>query len=133
MLALKAWAAKPPTKNGLLAYKSLTQCVNEVEDQVFGETLWNCPRTFLNGERTDRIYTILSESFYEVPSFPGVSLLLAKDELIFISRFGAAEVQNKLIDDKYGEAIPYEQRSNEVIFSKLDASGDGVWHVKNKN
>lgn len=130
-LALDLWALEPPVSNGLLSYKQLTDCIDSIEDQEIGHDFWDCPRTFLNGQRTDRIYTILPESFHNVKYYSGVTLLLAKHELIFVSRFGAVEVQNKMKEDKYGVFVHYNNRSDEVIFRKIDASGHDVWHAKN--
>ena len=132
LLALSAWAMEPPATNGLLCYKQLTECIDKVEDQIFGKNHWDCPRTFLKGDRTNRIYTILSECFHSAPYYPVVSLLLAKHELVFISRFGAAELQTKLDGAVYGPKRDFDQRTDKVIFSKKDSFGHGVWHEKNR-
>ena len=59
-------------------------------------------------------------------------LLLSRQELIFISRYGAIEMQFKDANDKYGEINHFESRRKNVFFEKNDSNGDGVWIDKNK-
>ncbi|MCW1908769.1 MAG: hypothetical protein KIH63_005515 [Candidatus Saccharibacteria bacterium] len=124
-------ALLPPAQNGLEAYAQMAELINTSEDALFGDH-WDLPRTFLDGRRTDRLYPILPESFFSVPAFPGVTLMVSKVEVVFMSRWGAIEMQTKDPDDKFGERIPFCSRFENVIFSKPDALGDGVWHDKNR-
>ena len=117
--------------NGLEAYKLLTECIDNFEDIFWGRDYYNPPRSFLGGVATDRIYTILPESFYQIPNYSGVTLLVSVTEIVFISRFGALEGQLKDVNDVYGLVIPFEKRKDKILFSKNDAFGDSVWHSKN--
>lgn len=130
--ALEKTAKLPPATTALEAYRQLAQSINEIEDGWWGPEHWQPPRSFLDGTRTVRLYPIYPESFFSVQGFPGVTLLLAKRERLFISRFGAIQLQRKR-DDRDGRAQPerFADRSAEAIFSKDDAAGDGVWHAKN--
>lgn len=130
--SLRILAKLPPASNALEAYAQLCNTLNEVEDIVFGSQHWNPPRTFLTGVETTRLYPIFTESFFAVTEFPGVQMLLARKELVFISRFGAIQVQNKSASDKTGDDLPFFRRSDEVIFTKDDKYGDDVWHEKNR-
>lgn len=121
-----------PASSGLEAYKILTDCINKFEDMVWGYESYTIPRTFLNGQRTDRLYTILTESFHSIPYYTGVTLLLSKVELVFISRFGAIEFQYKDMNDPFGEKIGFDKREDKVFFRKNDSKNEGVWHNKNK-
>jgi len=121
-----------PASNGLEAYKLLSNAINEFEDQIWGANNYFPPRSFLHGNKTDRMYTIFTESFFEVPGYTGVSLLLSRRELIFISRYGAIEIQLKDDEDKYGDNIHFDSRKRNVIFKKNDSTDDGVWVDKNK-
>jgi guanylate kinase len=121
-----------PSNCGLMAYSLITKCINEVEDEIWGKNFYFPPRTFLNGSSSNRIYTIFPESFFKVPMYSGVTLLLSKRELIFISRFGAIEGQLKDSEDKFGEKIHFSERRNNVYFEKQDSFGDGVWVPKNR-
>jgi hypothetical protein len=129
--ALQRTAKLPPATTALEAYRQIAQSINEVEDSWWGADHWQPPRSFLDGTRTARLYPIYPESFFAVDGFPGVTLLLAKHELLFISRFGAIELQCKEWNDALVERIHYPERSPDAIFAKADASGDGVWHAKN--
>jgi guanylate kinase len=121
-----------PSWSGLQAYKILTNEINKFEDHVWGMGTYNRPQSFLGGHKTDRLYTILTESFFDVNGYSGVTLLLSRQELVFISRYGAIEAQYKDEDDRYGEKIPYQDRIDKVFFRKADGWGDGVWNKKNK-
>lgn len=125
-------AILPPATNALVAYRQLAETLNAAEDEVWGRDHWAPPRTFLDGSRTDRLYPIAPESFHPVAGFPGVTLMLAKKELVFVSRFGAIEIQGKMPSDPLGEKVPFAERLDRVLWSKLDAYNDGVWHPKNR-
>jgi hypothetical protein len=129
--ALQRTAELPPATTALEAYRQIAQSINEIEDSWWGPEQWQPPRSFLDGTRTARLYPIYAESFFPVEGFPGVTLLLAKRELLFISRFGAIELQCKQWNDALVEQVHYRERSADAIFAKVDAGGDGVWHAKN--
>lgn len=118
----------PEACSGLEAYKYLTEAIDKFEDR-FGVEPWSPPRTFLDGTRTSRMYTIFPESFLRVSRFPGVTLLLSKRELVFISRNGAIQIQDKDLEDLHGERVPFCDRKDRVIFDKVDSSGNDVWFV----
>lgn len=123
---------KPPARSSLEAYKIFTDTINEVEDEFLGKESYNPPKTFLDGSKTERIYMTNPESFHNVPAYGGVQVLIHFREITFISRYGAIEIQRKVNKDKLGSLIPFKERNTEVIFKKLDAWGDDVWHDKNK-
>jgi hypothetical protein len=129
--ALHRTAELPPATTALEAYRQIAQSINEIEDHWWGPEHWQPPRSFLDGTRTARLYPIYAESFFPVEGFPGVTLLLAKRELLFISRFGAIELQCKQWNNAVIEQADYPERSVDAIFAKADAGGDGVWHAKN--
>jgi len=122
----------PRAKTGLEAYSQLSNALNDFEDCVFGRCEWSPPRSFHDGSRTQRLYPILPENIFPVERYNGVMLLLAKKELVFVSRYGAIEIQKKCESDKHGTVVPYKERSNSVIFNKADYYGGGVWDEKNK-
>ncbi len=122
-----------PAHNGMEAYKQISDILNHSEDEIFGSDYWQPPRSFLDGSRSDRLYPIYPESFHPVDRFPGVTMLFAKRELIFVSRFGAMEMQKKHEEDITGEIVPFDQRRDAVVWEKLDAYGSGVWHQKNQD
>jgi hypothetical protein len=130
-VALQRTARLPPATTALEAYRQIAQSINDVEDGWWGQEHWQPPRSFLDGTRTERLYPIYAESFFPVEGFPGVTLLLAKRELLFISRFGAIELQCKQWNDALVKQVHYPERSAKVIFAKADVGGDGVWHAKN--
>lgn len=121
----------PCAKSGLEAYAQISNALNDFEDTIFGENYWSPPRTFQDGSRTDRLYPIMPENIFNLENYNGVTLLLAKKELLFISRFGAIEIQKKDESDKHGKNISFPSRTNMILFEKLDFFGDGVWHEKN--
>jgi hypothetical protein len=127
----KAMMSLPPATSGLLIYAQLSNLINTMEDDFWGPDHWVPPRTFLNGKRTERIYPIYAESFHPVSRYPGTTMLLAKSELIFISRHGAFQVQTKIMDDPFGEAMNFDTRAAQILLEKADAAGHGVWHSKN--
>ncbi len=130
---LEQFKKLPPATNGLEAYKQFCELINHSEDVLWGKESWNPPRTFLDGSRTDRLYPIYPESFHPVQGFPGVTVLISKMEIVFISRYGAIEIQEKDPDDKYGTNNHFSERHHLCIFKKHDAYRDGVWHNKNKS
>ena len=130
--ALKSVSQLPNASNGLEAYKQISEAINQEEDLMWGKDTWNPPRSFLAGNRTARLYPIYPESFHSLKKYPGIMLLLSKREIVFISRFGAIEIQEKDINDQYGEITPFSERKEKILFSKLDAYNHDIWHDKNK-
>ena len=122
----------PPASNALEAYLLIEKAIMDVEDIFLGKESYNPPKTFLDGTRTERIYMTLHESIHPVPKYGGVQILVHAKEVVFISRYGAIEMQRKHEDDKHGFLTPFEKRNESVLFKKNDAYGDGVWHQKNK-
>lgn len=122
----------PSATCGLQLYAQMANLINAMEDKIWGREHWAPPRSFLDGIRTERIYPILPESFHAVSGYPGTTLLLAKRELIFISRHGALQVQRKVSDDPLGEVLSFDLRQAQVLMDKADANGHGVWHSKNR-
>ena len=131
-VALDYLHSMPPSSNALAAYHLLEKAIREVEDAFFGKESYDPPKTFLDGTRTERIYMTLQESIHPVPKYSGVQILVHLKEVVFISRYGAIEIQRKYEEDKYGFLIPFEKRTNLLLFQKNDAYNDGVWHEKNK-
>jgi guanylate kinase len=119
-----------PARNALEAYKIITQAIDEFEDNFSAEP-WSPPRTYMDGSRSSRMYTIFPESFHDVPEYRGVTLLLSLRELIFISKNGAIEVQVKDTHDPLGERKHFKDRKHNVLFSKVDIEGNDVWHASN--
>lgn len=130
--ALDEVARRPGAQTGLEGYRQISDAINRVEDEQWGTGHWHPPRYVSPGVRTDRLYPIAPESIYPVPEFPGVDLLVSVRECVFISRWGAIEVQRKEHDDLFGQRTHFRDRRDHVIFAKPDWSGDGVWHAKNR-
>lgn len=118
----------PAAASGLEAYAQLSNILNHAEDEIFGD-FWDPPRTYLNGETSERLYHSAPECFETIEGFPGVTAMVHVKEFVFISRFGAVEVQRDT--GQCEETIPFCTRDGAVMFRKLDAYGDGVWHPKN--
>lgn len=131
-LILMELDALPLARSGLEAFRQISETINSFEDRFWGRESWNPPRSFLDGVETKRFYTIMTESFYPVEGFPGVMLLLGTKELIFVSRYGAIEIQSKDVSDPYGEIQAFWLRRNQVFFAKPDAYGHSVWNDKNR-
>jgi hypothetical protein len=131
-LILKELDALPLAHCGLEAFSQISETINNFEDRFWGRESWNPPRSFLDGVETKRFYTIMTESFFPVEGFPGVTLLLGTKELIFVSRYGAIEIQSKDVSDPYGKITAFWLRRNQVFFSKPDAYGHSVWDDKNR-
>lgn len=124
--------ALPPAHSSIEAYGQISETLNVYEDEVFGRDHWFPPRSFLHGNRTERIYPIYPESFHPVPEFAGVTVMIAKREYVFLSRFGAIEIQEKVPGDEFGQTVHFKNRQDCILWKKDDAYGDGVWHEKNK-
>lgn len=122
----------PPARSSLEAYMIFAKAINEVEDDFLGKESYSPPRTFLDGTKTERIYMTLFESMHPVPRYSGVHILIHLKEVVFISRYGAIEIQRKIEDDILGFKRHFETRNDCVMFTKPDANGDGVWSEKNK-
>jgi hypothetical protein len=131
-VALDYLYSLPPAGTSLKAYELFTRAINLVEDEFLGQESWSIPRTFLTGARTERIYMGQVESLHPVPRYSGVDILIHVREVVFFSRYGAIEIQQKVADDRYGFKKHFEERTDLVIFQKPDSAGDGVWHTKNR-
>ncbi len=126
-------ADRNSARTALEAYRQVSDAVNRVEDMYFTSNHWQPPRHVGPGVVTDRLYPIAPESCYPVPDYAGVDLLVSVGECLFISRYGAIEVQAKDENDLFGERIPFQARHDRVTFTKTDYAGDGVWHAKNRH
>ncbi|MDE1153748.1 MAG: hypothetical protein PW788_14535 [Micavibrio sp.] len=127
---LALFAKAPPFANGMMAYATLMEIVNEQEDLVWGADYWKAPRTFHGGVVTDRVYPTHTESFENVEGFLGVTHLIHTKHSIFLSRYGAVQVQ---LDNGWAVSDCHlETRAEFILVDKLDAYGDGVWHEKNR-
>jgi 5'-deoxynucleotidase YfbR-like HD superfamily hydrolase len=126
-------ANREPARTGLEAYRQLSDAVNRVEDMYLTADHWHPPRHVGPGVVTERLYPIAPESCYPVPDYSGVDLLVSVGECVFVSRFGAMEVQLKDDSDLFGERVAFQDRGDRVIFSKADSAGDGVWNAKNRD
>jgi hypothetical protein len=124
--------ALPPARTALEAYMLFAKAINEVEDAFLGADSYDPPKTFLDGTTTERMYMTLFESVHPVPRYSGVHALIHVKEVIFISRYGAIEIQRKNEDDTRGFDQHFSERKDLIMFKKADASGHGVWHKKNK-
>lgn len=132
-LILEKLASLPPACSGLEAYQQISETINTLEDAIWGRDYWSPPRSFFGGISTQRFYTIFTESFFSVEDFPGVTLLLGTKELIFVSRYGAIQMQRKLHSDRYGLDNKFHLRRSQIFFEKVDAYDHDVWHEKNKS
>ncbi len=119
---------QPPAASGLEAYAQMSNTLNHLEDAL-PDNPWAPPRTYVNGELTDRMYPSTTECFETVEGYPGVTVMVHTKEFIFISRFGAIEIQKDTGESEVD--IHFSTRSHAVIYKKPDAYGDGVWHDKN--
>jgi len=129
--AFEELAGRPPAHTGIEAYRQLSDAINRVEDQQWGSDYWDPPRHLPPDASTKRLYPIAPECMYPVPGFAGVDVLVAKDHVVFISRYGAIEAQEKDRDDLLGDLSPFASRRDKVIFEKPDSEGSGVWDGKN--
>jgi 5'-deoxynucleotidase YfbR-like HD superfamily hydrolase len=125
-------ADRPAAHTGIEAYRQLSDVVNRVEDRYWGSGHWSPPRHLPPGAITDRLYPIAPECMYPVPDYPGVDALVAKDQVVFVSRTGAIEIQEKDHADILGELTAFADRRARVVFEKADVDGDGVWAEKNR-
>lgn len=112
--------------NGLMAYKQLTDTINDFEDEALGVHTWSPPRTFLDGARSERLYTIYPESFFACGDDSQVTMLISLREIIFINSNGAIQVQEKLLQGHPDSCLKYADREKYVIFNKEGIDG-GVW------
>ena len=127
---IKIFEGFNPFSNGMMAYATLMELVNSQEDSVWGAEHWNPPRKFLKGEVTNRIYPTYPESFEDVPGFPGVVHLIHTKHSVFISRYGAIQIQ---LDNAMPVSVCFtETRPEYILLDKADIYGDGVWHEKNR-
>jgi hypothetical protein len=118
--------AAQPTTTGLLAYKLVSELLNEIEDEALGSEHWSPPRTFHGGALSERLYPTYPESMHAVDGWPGVTLLVHSKQLVFISLCGAIQIQAKDDDCK----LPYNERSHLVLLEKADAYGKLVWNTE---
>jgi hypothetical protein len=128
--ALQRLQDVPACSSGLEMYRNLCQALNHVEDNALGESSWLPPRTFIGARSSERLYPTYPESMLRVSGAPGITALWHETEVVFISRFGAMEVEEKNGRDL--ELIVSEGGATR-LFSRLDAYGDGVWHPKNRS
>lgn len=131
-MALEEVGRRLPARTGLEAYRQISDAINRVEDMHWGADYWEPPRHVDPGTRTARLYPIAPESIYPVRDYGGVDVLVSVAEYVFVSRFGAIEVQTKDHHDSYGEFNAFSGRRDRVMFEKGDYAGDSVWHEKNK-
>ena len=122
----------PPAHTSLEAYALFEKIINQVEDEFLGPHTYNPPRSLLvDFENIGRMYMTKTESMFSIPKYTGVHILVNHREVVFISRYGAIELQRKLGHDKEGLIIHFEHRLEQVLLQKPDAWGHGVWHPKN--
>lgn len=131
-MALEEVGRRMPARTSLEAYRQISDAINRVEDMHWGADYWEPPRHVDPGARTARLYPIAPESIYPVRNYGGVDVLVSVTEYVFVSRFGAIEVQTKDRDDSYGKFNAFCGRRDRVVFEKHDYAGNGVWHEKNK-
>lgn len=115
----------PPAKTQLEAYSHISNAILLLEDELWGEDHWDLPRTFLNGEVTQRMYPSLTECCEAVDFYSGVNVFVHTKEFIFISRTGAIEIQKGTGEDE--RAVPFHTREHAVVYRKPDSYGKGVW------
>ncbi|MEI8130165.1 MAG: hypothetical protein WCG55_01520 [bacterium] len=120
---------KQPAKDSLSAYKMIADTIIEVENEFFGPESSNL---HLSDPHLGRMTAPTLDNIFSVPDYNGVSILISTNQVTFISKSGAIEIQKKNREDKYGEIISFSQRTELVLFKKNDSSGHGVWHKKNK-
>lgn len=121
--------AAPPATTGLLAYKLLSELVNQVEDETLGAEHWSPPRSFFGGKVSDRLYPTYPESMHSVDGWPSVTMFVHSKQLVFISIRGAIQIQSK----EQNCLLPYHERSNLVLLDKPDAYGNLVWDFEDGN
>lgn len=120
----------PPARTGVEASAQLAACINRIEDEVWGAE-WQPPRFVPPGTTTNRLYPIAADSTFPVPNWR-VDVLVAEQELVFISQAGAIEVQSKIEDDLLGESTPFSARGSRVLFEKVAVDGTAVWNEANR-
>lgn len=126
-------AQRNPFHSSLEAYSYLVKILNEVEDRSLGAESY-IPMRHPPTIPTPRMYPphIEKDFFSTGDAYLGVHLLLSRQHITFISRYGAIEVQGKIHTDKYGVERMYSERKENVLFEKFDYAGHGVWHPKNR-
>src|SRR5436853_576184 len=75
----------PAVTNGLLAYKLISETLNDIEDVVLGKDCWDPPRTFVGGITSERLYPTCPESILPVPNKPNLAMLTHVGQIIFIA------------------------------------------------
>jgi len=123
--------ALPPAHSSLEAYAQIFNTFNLMEDQLWGNSHWDFPRTFAHGAVTDRMYGSHTDCNEYVPQYPGVMNMVHTHHFVFISASGAIEIQRETNEDE--EKIPYYTRREAVMFEKPDASGRTVWDESNRD
>jgi hypothetical protein len=121
----------PPARSGLEAFAQVTNALNLLEDQLWGPDHYLMPRTYEGGRVTDRLYASHPESFETVDGWIGVMNMVHTKEFIFMSRFGAIEIQRDTGESE--SEVCFCTRRHAVLFAKVDAAGHGVWHAKNRD
>ncbi len=133
MNAFSAVASMPPATNGLQAYRQVSDAMNRTEDALWGAEYWNPLRSYPPGTSTDRMYPIAPESFFPINEYPGLTALVSVNEVLILSRYGAMELQSRLLDPTDSANFNLrESPSAVVLFKKPDPTGDFVWSPKNK-
>ena len=116
----------PPARTGIEAVTQVTNCLNRVEDEIWGEH-WEPPRYVPPGTTTARLYPVAGDSTYPVDGWL-VDVLVTHDECIYISGCGAIEIQRK---NRSGSDMSPSMARECVLFEKPDIDNDGVWSDKN--
>lgn len=129
--ALAIVEGQAPCRNGLEAYRQISDALNQVEDESLGVDSWRPPRSFVGHPSSSRLYPTYPESMLALPDYPGNMVLWHAAEVVIISRFGAIEVRTR--NGRSFEELTQDDADQTVYFTKLDGYGDGVWHGKNRS
>lgn len=123
--------ALPPAHSSLEAYAQIFNTFNLMEDQLWGASHWDFPRTFAHGAVTERMYGSHADCNEYVLEYPGVMNMVHTHHFVFISASGAIEIQRETNEDE--EKIPYYTRRHAIMFEKPDAYGRTVWDEANRD
>jgi 5'-deoxynucleotidase YfbR-like HD superfamily hydrolase len=118
----------PKASSAMEIYCQISNTLNSIEDDHFGVDSWNPPRFYPPGNSTDRMYPTSTDSMYPVPGYGGVTALVGINEVAYVSRYGAVEIQKRDKTNKFTEL----NINSEIIYAKSDAYNDNVWCIKNK-
>jgi hypothetical protein len=103
-------AAAPPATSFAEMRRQLDAILNEVEDQLTGIP-YDASSWVIDG----RLYPVQDDHVHDVEGHPGVTLLRARRNEIFIGANGSIEIRNAA--------------SRAVEFSRCGADGRGVWEL----